>query len=73
MYDLTGRRIPTHVSDPTVAYHLRMMDTALQHQSAALNKLVATNERIASALERIALQYAGPAPATDQEEVKVEA
>ena len=66
-FDATGRRIPLNVADPAVAYHLTQIFQAISHQEHYLKQLVVANERIAAALERIALQYAGPAPAIDQE------
>lgn len=68
-FDATGRRIPTNVSDPAVAYHLRMIEGCLATQTKEIAKLASATERVAYALERIAFQYAGPPPAFDQTEV----
>jgi len=70
-FDVTGRRIPTNVPDPAVAYHLRMIEGCLARQTSEIAKLTAAVERAASALERIAFQYAGPPPAFDQQEVAI--
>ena len=58
-FDITGRRIPTHMSDPAVVNMLKYIDGKMGQQNAIL-------ERIAKALEALAAAQAPAQPTLDR-------